>query len=170
MEGRYLYNSGDLTEEEVNKLYADKSSYRILSLSETCNNMLMWSHCAESHSGIAIGISVIETGPKVKKISYVDDLDISSIRGGSIGKSDVAEKLLLRKYKLWEYEREQRVLIKNKSFVRIEIHEIVFGIKISSENKENVNNLVQKHCPNINIVEMTGTQLDKGQKTMGAPW
>lgn len=167
MEGSYLYNPGDLTKDEVDKLYSDKSSYRILSLSETCNNMLMWSHYAESHSGIAIGVSITETEAKVRPVNYVDELGISSIRGGQSNGNDLVEELLTRKYKIWEYEREQRTLIKKAlmkgtDFVGIEIRAIVLGLKISSANEENVNRWIKKYCPNVKVSKMSRAKLDKG--------
>lgn len=91
MEGIYLYEPGKLSKENARKIYDQKSIYRILSLSEEYNNMLMWSYYAEGHSGIVVGVTVSEPDLQVRRVEYVNDLSMD-IDDGYDG--DVAIEIL----------------------------------------------------------------------------
>ena len=60
MEGRYLYDRDSLTASQRDRIYGKKQRLRILSLSETASNMLMWSYYAEANTGMAVGVDVVD--------------------------------------------------------------------------------------------------------------
>ena len=159
MEGVYLYDPGQLSQDEVNKLYNGKLGYGILSLSATCDNMLMWSHYANEHTGIAICVSVEDEKAEVTSVDYVkyDDLTIS------FDDDNVPRQLLTRKLELWAYEKEQRVLIPGERFIGIKIQQLVLGIRSSEANRKRIEELRDKHCPDAEIRIMTKEELNIGR-------
>lgn len=117
MEGHYYYSVNNEDKKSIDRWMKDffdrKQKHRICSLSKDNNNMLMWSHYANSHKGVCIGVtiesdfSVIHSGP----VSYVND--IPTVR------SNVTPKdVLMKKLRSWDYEREHRV-ITSKQFVNV---------------------------------------------------
>ena len=70
----------------------------------------MWAHYAESHTGVCLGIEVIEEG-KIRKMVYEPErlmglFDASKPNAGADEESLL--KVLTTKYKQWEYEDEWR--------------------------------------------------------------
>lgn len=104
MEGTYLYEPGTLSPQQINAIYEKKSAYRLLSLSESPNNMLMWSYYADSHSGMVVGLSLNDPDVVVERVRYVDDLMID------IHVQDLAKEILGKKFSMWQHEREYRDL------------------------------------------------------------
>uniref|UniRef100_B8HQV6 DUF2971 domain-containing protein n=1 Tax=Cyanothece sp. (strain PCC 7425 / ATCC 29141) TaxID=395961 RepID=B8HQV6_CYAP4 len=159
MEGIYLYEPGKLSKENARKIYDQKSIYRILSLSEEYNNMLMWSYYAEGHSGIVVGVTVSEPDLQVRRVEYVNDLSMD-IDDGYDG--DVAIEILSKKLKIWEHEKEHRVFSREK-YIKVEIKELIFGVNTESETRELVENIARKFCSDIKISNINKSQLNKGE-------
>lgn len=104
---------------------------RILSLTLDAESKLMYSHYAESHTGICIGY----------KIDF-DKLD-QNISYGNVfyknGKTQVEsfQDLYLLKNKEWEYEKEFRLVrFDNKEFLDVQIESITFGYKCTEEHRK----------------------------------
>jgi hypothetical protein len=83
-----------------------RSGFGVLSLSESCDNVLMWSHYARSHEGFVIGFNadsgyfadanpVVYSSERPKRTSMVE-----------LTKTEV----FYTKSKEWKYEREWRVV------------------------------------------------------------
>ena len=159
MEGFYLYNLGQLSQSEVNELYNGKLRYGILSLSATCDNMLMWSHYANEHTGIAICVSIEDERAEVRPVDYVKYDDLTT----SFDDGNMASKLLARKLELWAYEKEQRVLILGEQFIGIKIQQLILGIRYSEANRKRIEELRDKHCPDAEIRIMTKEELNIGR-------
>ena len=145
MEGIYYYN-GLLTNEQRNRIFAEKGQERICSLSRVNNNFLMWSHYADGHKGIVLGIKVIDNNCVISPIQYDELLHINNIE------NQTAIDILSHKHYNWSYEQEIRVF-KRREFVKIKIEEIIFGRRTTNENKELLTRLVQRINPGINIID-----------------
>ena len=70
MEGYYLYSKGNMSEEILKKIKGEKEKIRICSLTRDCSNELMWSHYADGHHGIVVGVEIDSTLYKVKPVIY----------------------------------------------------------------------------------------------------
>lgn len=130
----------------------------ILSLSEICDNELMWSHYADSHRGFVIGFDETHNFFNrrrtendefyfVRKVQYSDDpsASMSNVDG---------DALLTSKGTKWEYEREWRMLLPLRDSTKSitidgdEIHlfsfppeavsRIILGAKASSVTQQNI--------------------------------
>lgn len=124
--------------------------FKICCFSRQCNNILMWSHYADFHRGICIGLKVREKDKKeVIKFREIDnkiislpieDMDYDEKNKKAIIYDDkdltvdLLRECLIKKAKLWKYEDECRIIKKDEfdnaplMFLNTEsIKEIVFG-------------------------------------------
>jgi hypothetical protein len=156
MEGSYLYERGALTKTQIEEIYGRKSNYRLLSLSETHNNMLMWSYYADSHSGMVVGVEVTDPDADVVPMDYVESFDVE------LHHSDVAQRILSKKLKLWQHEREHRAFVRGRPFVQVEVKKVIFGVATSKDTKELVTSVAKRFCPGIRVTTIRREMLDKG--------
>lgn len=151
MEGRYLYSKGDgkLDEDMVRALKGQKEKVRVCSLSRDPNNELMWSHYAEGHKGVAIGVEVDRDEYEVRPIEYdgLHQVGLSTLH------SDSAIDILSHKLDVWRYEEEERVFTQNnKQYVNVRVCEIICGSRMSTQDKGFVTDLVRLINPDIKII------------------
>jgi len=151
MEGRYLYSQsgGSLDETMRQLLKGEKEKIRICSLSRNPNNELMWSHYAEGHKGVAIGVEVNRSKYEVRPIIYdgLHRVGANNFHPGS------ATDVLSHKFDVWQYEEEERVFVRNnKQFVNVKIKEIICGSRMSTQDKGFITDLVEKINPDIEVI------------------
>lgn len=110
------------------------SKYGITCFSRTDDNILMWSHYANSHKGICLGYSLDENtdlenyflditkclphlgtfGCDMLPIEYVDQNARPVFRLDDKDIKKNVKRLLRTKYRAWEYEQEVRLMIMTK--------------------------------------------------------
>lgn len=151
MEGRYLYSqSGGSIDEDMRRLLkGEKDKIRICSLSRDPNNELMWSHYAEGHKGVAIGVEVNRSKYEVRPIEYdgLHRVGVHNFHAGS------ATDVLSHKLDVWQYEEEERVFVRNnKQYVNVKVREIICGSRMSTQDKGFITDLVEKINPDIEII------------------
>jgi hypothetical protein len=156
MEGSFVYSKRSINKLDVNRIIGSKNKYKILSLSSTPDNMLMWSYYCQGHSGFVVGIQPYYKDAEVKKIEYIDDFSLNSVRG------DTAKYVLSRKLKLWEHEQEYRIFKKKNSFVKVRIKKLIFGINTSERQEKLLTQIAKKFCPSIRIKKLKRGNLNKG--------
>lgn len=154
MEGHYTYEDGALEQWQVETIYSEKNEYRLTALSETPDNMLMWSYYAESHSGIVIGVELDDQEADLVPIDYVDNLAIEK------NHHDVAKRILSKKYRLWQHEHEHRVFIRRQSFVHVKLKELIFGVSTKDDSKKLLTSVAKNFNPGIIITTMTRDKLN----------
>jgi hypothetical protein len=153
--------------------YADLSN--ILCLSRDEKNILLWSHYAKDHTGICIGLNVHIWGNSMNiKIKPGYTNPIAGINNNLLPAvyinysndkpeaynhfTDGPEKLepyFYTKSKLWEYEKEVRIILMNSLITKnpvcieqIEIGEIIFGLKTPDLLIEKVKDIVRTYPDN----------------------
>lgn len=152
MEGIYKVTDENTNDSKLinftNAIRAVKGEYRICAFSNNKNRLLLWSHYADSCSGIAIGFKLKKVAPHQqfkRKVSYLDNLMRLDLKiRKADGPETVAREILFSKLNDWKYEEEIRVLTK-EYYVPIEIKEVILGPNISTENREYVADLVKKY-------------------------
>ena len=141
------------TREDVEKLFG------ILSLTTKSNNFLMWSHYANSHTGICIGFNVHKVFDAVKgtlrDVIYQTYLPVKHLDDDT---AQFITNLLFTKSKDWEYEDEYRLIKMNasNSIIKIPLESIVsitLGCKIPIEAKNEIIYIVKKQIPSCKIYE-----------------
>ena len=88
-------------------------NYGFISYSQSLKDPVVWAHYADSHKGIAIGVTYHNA--ELLKIDYQPDKSDAELRPEIIVASwtpknheEEMKKILTRKYKSWEYEKEYR--------------------------------------------------------------
>lgn len=123
------------------------NNFGILSLSETPENILMWSHYASGHTGICFQFERNETnklGLNSKKVIYSNKrIDTGT---SSINTTDF--DLFCVKHKGWKYEREWR-LVEDKGNQHYEfpgrLNSVICGCLMSHKNIELLTKLVESY-------------------------
>lgn len=127
----------------------------VLSLSRTCNDILMWSHYADNHKGFVVGFHYTDFDSP----SY--DLGIANLLPHEVeyndtrpvfnfAKSDSIMDCLMVKSKQWKYEQEERVFttIEKPDVYKYDkqnrLYSVIAGAKITTENLKILKNAVKK--------------------------
>lgn len=148
MEGYYYTNNYALAPEFRTRILSEKGDVNFCCLAKRPNNMLMWSHYANGHTGIAIGVKVSKKDNYIKQLEYFDDLTFIDRYDESIVRQILSQKLIY-----WEYEEEYRIFPKsNDKFIECKIEDIILGRKISEEDERLIRDLVNKIDTTINVI------------------
>jgi len=93
---------------DFHRYYRDAmDSHGVLSLSENCNNLLMWAHYGSEHKGLCLGFDWAETGlPPAKQVNYNSMYRLVDI--WAYTEDELAEIACFQKSIEWAYEREWR--------------------------------------------------------------
>lgn len=145
----------------------------VFSLSETCENELMWGHYADGGKGVAIGFKVqdnriITDNSLCLKVNYSNEPIVLKDRLKSVLAFTVDESgnqsffqapafddpflqaAISTKNVSWEYEKEWRCVEQSSGIKHIisPITEIVFGLKCPQNIREKYISLANEHCGN----------------------
>jgi len=126
-------------------LKAERQKYKIACFSEYFNEILMWSHYADKHSGICIGFNFphkYDDKFVLCPVKYLDELKPID------GTTDVLRVImywLTTKSIRWDYEQEIRAITKSKMNSKNEliefdpkyIREIIFGCNVTDTEFNN---------------------------------
>jgi hypothetical protein len=120
----------------------------ILSLSEFPDNILMWSHYAESHSGFVLGFDVLKDIPFFTRPVHVRyDKNYPAFK--YLKEPDkIASHGMLTKSELWRYEGEVRVVKENfgkYQFAKECLKEVIFGCRIDPANRDAIIQYLKKY-------------------------
>lgn len=122
-----------------------KNNYFFGSLSETNDNILLWSHYAASHTGFVLAIDLDINNNHIQKVTYQDslpDFDIDwyfSIKNNDESNSANVGYLLKDfaiKSTNWQYEKEWRVCRKQKGYFRFlpdQVKAVYFGLNCDAD-------------------------------------
>lgn len=139
----------------------------LLSLSSKKNDLLMWSHYANSHQGIVIGFNKNHEYFKQNK-SIKDYEGLLRIVKYQYKKPKIYlmedREFLFTKSNHWKYENEYRVIKKLENLIKIcdiyvdkfpkdLISSVTFGLKISEEHKLKILDILSKTNMSIKIFD-----------------
>ena len=118
----------------------------IVSLTESADCPLMWSHYGDQHRGICVGYSVPpDAEGTVRRVRYDGSrlIEVSKVAamldGDKVARREVDEAVLLRKAPSWKYEREWRLLgPQGLNGSPLELEEVVFGMRCQEAVKYGV--------------------------------
>ena len=136
------------------------STHAMCCLSGTPTSTLLWSHYANSHRGVAIGIRPTQDTHPLYQVRYSDKLarlsPLSLVDSGHARQTELFDTLFLRKAECWRYESEYRVIATSTtSFARnISAHsveQIVFGCSIDKNMKDRIIVWVKRNAPHVRL-------------------
>ena len=122
------------------------SEYAFCALSEIPDNILMWSHYANGHSGIVVGIDFPDDASgHLHKVEYTESPRGLNLKEWADFVAESEQEGVTRmlsnisvKGKVWEYEREWRIWRKEPMYYHYEwnqVKEVYFGVGCSDETK-----------------------------------
>lgn len=151
------------THEEIRAVITD---FKLLCVSEVFDNILMWSHYSQNHTGVVLELSCIEKLDSAwgvaKPVKYMDRMPLLideerliSLMSGErkIGtEEDILENSIFVKAADWAYEKEWRIAggrdktkkTEDIPFYVEEITAIFLGCRISEENAAEIRDIVDK--------------------------
>lgn len=132
--------------------------YKVLCLSERNDSILMWSHYAANHTGVAIQFACLEETDSSWTIAqpikycermprFVDEEELRALITGQAEphREAIVERTIFSKAHDWQYEREWRVYrpsdhtaIEFLEFNAPELSAIYFGCQSSKEDRERI--------------------------------
>lgn len=159
MEGLFTYNQGTIPQWVVDAISTQKLTYRILSLCEQPDNLLMWSYYADAHKGIVLGVEIVDKNIKAESMRYVDDFTIAP---DNLNQEEIAKVILSKKHILWKHEREHRIFTKGIQFVDVKIKELIFGYDTDPDTKKIIGQIAEQFNPGVIVSSITKQQLNNG--------
>ncbi|MCW3107950.1 MAG: hypothetical protein JWQ09_2456 [Segetibacter sp.] len=142
-----MYSTGELNKKIVNKLKEEKGNLYLCSLSRKCDNELMWSHYAEGHRGVAIGL-IVSSNHNVRPIQYTGP---AYVKEGHLD-NDTQIEILSHKLNIWTYE-EERVFIRNKVYIDVEVKQVITGRAMTPQDYRFIKQIVEKINPQIELIK-----------------
>lgn len=173
-------------------IYIDK--YKILSLSKSNKNILMWSHYAKMHNGVVLGFDFNKDKNIYKRLQpvkydkelkitkdffnslfkyLIDDAINSELQGKNIINENKLTNIFFKhlfeyffiKNNIWDYEEEYRLVINNNpedflSFNDNSLKKIIFGIKVTREEREVFLNKFNFQNKEIFVIEEKNRELE----------
>ena len=152
MEGVYITNEN--CRDIINLLKTKKYKTRICSLSKEFRDTRMWAYYADSHKGCCIEVSAKDTRSKPIDMNYSENLPyvINDTDGST---------LLSHKSLLWKHEQEIRFFT-NSSWLKVNIHRIIFGMRVSKSDYDFYKQLIGHINPNIEIKQLQENEIIDG--------
>lgn len=150
------------------------STSKVLCLSETGDNLLLWAHYAESHRGVALIFRPIEDSPYTlaRPVQYVTEVPrlfdehlLSDIFAGlrTIDAETALEHMAFTKSSHWNYEREWRIFagdgrdkyapFEDVPFGREELAGIVMGARTPLTDRDELAKLAVAVNPEAKIYQ-----------------
>jgi hypothetical protein len=150
-------------------------TFKVFCVAEEYDNLLMWSHYAQNHSGVVLKFKCLPEQDTAlcaatpinyqKDISTFGSLDewVNHVTGlKRIDMEQKSKEFIYTKSAHWSYEKEWRVYtyreeLNNQEYVDFEvlseeIDGLILGCRIDDGNKEDIFNLLKKN--NLNHVEV----------------
>jgi len=135
------------------------SEFAFCALSESFDNILMWSHYSSGHTGFVIGFEFDNINPDfhLTKVNYVDTIpqydlkELIKIIDGDYSSLVYTFRDLSVKAHCWEYEKEWRFWIQKPGYYYYkptEVKEIFFGVSCKKETQLLVAQLTSQYLPN----------------------
>lgn len=114
-------------------------NYGVCCFSKKCDDILMWSHYSEKHTGACLGFDTNnEFFKNLKKIDYQSerhDIDLRKGLASEADQRDIVLKVMLRKLRSWRYEQEWRLIEQRgkqlKPFPPEILKSVIFGAHCS---------------------------------------
>ena len=149
MEGIFESYNG-LESDVVQKIIHGKTDTHVCSLSPTYSSMLMWSFYANYHKGYCVEAEIDDKN--LLNVIY-DDIPIK-IESQDVSEDEKIKMILSRKYKDWAFEKELRVLCKER-YVNISVKSIYFGMRVNDNLFDQLKAEIQDKYPNISVIKMS---------------
>jgi hypothetical protein len=155
MEGRYIFRDGAKSEAAIRRI-SSEDDLRIVSFSRKWNSTLMWSHYADRHRGVVVGIELSDSTYKALPMQYVSEL-LRPIGDNSVERTIA---VLRQKHEFWQYEDEYRVILRNRKYIPVKIVEITLGLEVKTLTNDLIIDITHAIDPKIRVTRIQKRGLD----------
>jgi len=143
-------------------------NFGVCCFSEEIDNILMWSHYSNSHQGFCLEFETKYDLFNNKLFPVIYDQKIPVIKLQELltkNSSCDNSKFVRTKSKYWEYEKEWRLIDKDKNgvFYKYEINSlsgIYFGCRMEKTKRKTICSIMKNHNANVNYYEMVPDKLE----------
>jgi len=138
--------------ESLDKARQDSKKLGVFCLTETKDNILMWSHYADGHRGFCIEFERSEMnglgGESCVPVIYPEDDAVPIFKSQALTEPKAFALFATTKARLWEYEREWRMISKEPGGglypIPGSISAIIFGFRMPPQNRTTIRNVLGK--------------------------
>ena len=121
-------------------------SYRVCSLSQNIDNILMWAHYALGFQGVCFELDIPDSTSSVYNVKYVADLECLNI-------SEPIE-YLTNKLACWRYESESRIITQEQYFdVANQIKKVYLGGRMKNCYTETIADFCLRKGWGLSVVQ-----------------
>lgn len=167
MEG-FFWHSTTLSKQNLNKIMKEKFSYRICSLSQSWQDIGLWTFYADEGRGCCIGVEPTDNSWEKRVLQYENDLQNYDELSRLYGDVEAVNRILNTKLDRWSNESEIRFIKQTKDpYIPIRIKEIILGYKIDNDNEiiirqmiEMLNSLAKDKNDKIVVRKMSKRRLE----------
>lgn len=154
-----VFEDGRYWKENRSDFLKDNSStFGIFSLSAVNDNLLMWSHYADSHTGFCVGFDadkLFELSGSLGEVLYDNVFPENNLFDTS---TNNFLRFFITKSEDWKYEAEYRILKTNSArkiltFSNDCVKQIIFGSRILPDNKNEIMKIVDSKFKHAEIFE-----------------
>jgi hypothetical protein len=149
---------------EIRRIMSDTT---IFCISETHDNILMWSHYAANHTGAVIKFraasevdSPLLLAQPVRYSQEMPRLSYDTMMDSELGRDEILKTVTLSKSEVWAYEKEWRVWVtlRDKTqtyeiipFAPEEVGAVYLGCKMPDADKARIADITRRKCPKAGI-------------------
>jgi Protein of unknown function (DUF2971) len=148
----FCLNDNSIDKDSIKKTKNDIKEMAVICFSETNDDILMWTHYAQGHTGFCIEFDRTtnnELGDydKCVPVIYGEDNQVLSFTSSQIEKEYTFTKIATSKSKHWEFENEWRLIIRREfanKYIPLpaQITSIIFGCEMLLENRRTIANIL----------------------------
>ena len=143
MEG-FFWHSRSLSKKRLNEIMKEKFSYRICSLSQSWQDIGLWTFYADEGRGCCIGVEPTDDTWEKKVLQYNNNLQNYDELNRLYGEVEAINIILNTKLSRWSNESEIRLIKQTKEkFIPIRIKEIILGYKIKKDDENKVRKMIE---------------------------
>jgi hypothetical protein len=134
------------------------NDFGVLCLSERRDDLLMWSHYANSHQGICVGFWSGYAHPffcRALPVDYAEEYPNVSFLESNEKR---LETTLLTKSSHWIYEREWRIIEHRRPpgiqpYPRASLACVILGVNISNDFREEIKGMLSNYTTSVELIE-----------------
>ena len=145
MEG-FFWHSRSLSKKRLNEIMKEKFSYRICSLSQSWQDIGLWTFYADEGRGCCIGVESTDDTWKKRVIQYDNDLPNFDELKNNYGEIMAIESILNTKLCRWSNESEIRFIKQTRNkYMPIRIRKVILGYKMNKEDEIIIRKMIQMY-------------------------
>ena len=159
MEG-FFWHSRSLSKKRLNEIMKEKFSYKICSLSQSWQDIGLWTFYADEGRGCCIGVEPTDDTWEKKVLQYKNDLPNYDELNSRYGEVEAINIILNTKLSRWSNESEIRFIKQTKNpYIPIRIKEIILDEEIIRKMIEMLNSLASDDSYKIRVRKITKRKL-----------